>query len=349
MTLILYGCLEVVQRVRVAHRRGAYKWLAYGFYTEPKIYEPRQGYYKFNSPLDPDRAKKVFQVEPKYVSINQHGLRGAEIADPKTGLRIVVMGGSSTFGVGARDDETFPFLVEKVLREKHRGLSLEVVNAGIPGFDSSHILSMLEVEIVGLSPDILLLYIGLNDWGIISRVSGDSLSVLRRVHDFAMGHSMLYLSLQEKVQKSMTGDIHNLYQAEKLPIEKRAEETLHNQANWERFRNNLRRIAEVCQRNRIRLILATEAVDLQPSETAKEAWYDKELWGPVYLKGRKIVNAAAAENGLALVDAAEAFDRMDRTGLFLDLVHLSAEGNEKLARILADGLNPYVAEYALSN
>jgi len=59
------------------------------------------------------------------VRINNYGFRGKDIAmDRKNGvMRIMVMGDSFTFGVGAEEYETIPYLIEKYVIERGGGQS----------------------------------------------------------------------------------------------------------------------------------------------------------------------------------------------------------------------------------
>lgn len=67
------------------------------------------------------------------VSMNRLGLRGPEIGEkPPGGVRILALGDSFTFGVGAQDGETFPARLEEVLRAG--GIPAQALNAGAPGF-----------------------------------------------------------------------------------------------------------------------------------------------------------------------------------------------------------------------
>jgi lysophospholipase L1-like esterase len=71
------------------------------------------------------------------VAIDREGMRGPAIAprDPGTlrgTLRILALGDSFTFGVGAEAGETYPARLQEMLRA--RGLRAEVLNAGAPGY-----------------------------------------------------------------------------------------------------------------------------------------------------------------------------------------------------------------------
>jgi len=67
------------------------------------------------------------------VAIDREGMRGPEPGPPDPGtLRILALGDSFTFGVGAEAGETYPARLQEILRA--RGLRAEVLNAGAPGY-----------------------------------------------------------------------------------------------------------------------------------------------------------------------------------------------------------------------
>lgn len=67
------------------------------------------------------------------VSINKAGLRGQEVGPKAPGtFRLLALGDSFTFGVGASEEESYPARLQEILRS--RGISAQVLNAGAPGF-----------------------------------------------------------------------------------------------------------------------------------------------------------------------------------------------------------------------
>ncbi|MCX5686933.1 MAG: hypothetical protein NTW09_05720 [Candidatus Omnitrophica bacterium] len=98
-----------------------------------------------------------------FIRINNYGFRGEDIAlSKKPGtIRILAMGDSFLFGVGAEEDETIPYLVEKYLKE--RGGNVEVINAGIGG--SSPLSNYLKArdEYLEFEPDIVLYFFDFSD------------------------------------------------------------------------------------------------------------------------------------------------------------------------------------------
>jgi lysophospholipase L1-like esterase len=85
------------------------------------------------------------------VAINREGLRGPEIGPkPAGGVRILAIGDSFTFGVGAQQEETWPARLERRLR------NAQVLNAGAPGFGVPDEVAWFERHGVGLDPDVVV-------------------------------------------------------------------------------------------------------------------------------------------------------------------------------------------------
>jgi acyl-CoA thioesterase-1 len=73
---------------------------------------------------------------------------------------IVAMGDSLTEGLGVPEEETYPALLQKALRDK--GYGYRVVNAGISGETSSGARSRMD-WVLRMKPDIIILETGAND------------------------------------------------------------------------------------------------------------------------------------------------------------------------------------------
>ena len=93
------------------------------------------------------------------------GYRGGEISLPKPEgcFRIVVLGGSTTYGEFINDDrQTFPARLEERLRDIGYP-RVEVINAGVPGYNSWESLSDLQFHALDFEPDLVIPYYGIND------------------------------------------------------------------------------------------------------------------------------------------------------------------------------------------
>ena len=97
---------------------------------------------------------------------NALGYRNNEFAleKPEGVYRIVTLGGSSTYDVRIEDNNlTFTAQLEKILKEEYGYQQVEVINGGVPGYNSWEILTNLEFRVLDLDPDLVIIYEGTND------------------------------------------------------------------------------------------------------------------------------------------------------------------------------------------
>ena len=208
--------------------------------------------------LDPGKTnceKGSRPTQPK-ARINRHGFRGAEIEPEKPAgvIRIVCMGDSGTFGVQALPDEANPanriwraianYPEELARRLEREGLEhVEVINAGVIGYSTSHGLRLLILRVLDLDPDIVTVRFGANDstwsWAPQRRTLEPSTGVARAIlyglHDWRLMRLALHA-----------------YQG--IP-------SLHpepNSVRWsteQQFRRNLERMRAVTREHDVRLLL----------------------------------------------------------------------------------------------
>lgn len=97
---------------------------------------------------------------------NSLGYRNDEFSleKPAGVYRIVALGGSSTYDIRIEDNnQTFTTQLENLLKDKYGYQNVEVINAGVPGYNSWEILINLEFRVLDLDPDLVIIYEGTND------------------------------------------------------------------------------------------------------------------------------------------------------------------------------------------
>ncbi len=103
----------------------------------------------------------VYPNETKYssrkVSINSLGFRDKERnkTKPKGIFRIVILGGSNTYGATVGDEDTYPAIMQKLLDEQFPG-KFEVWNGGISAYVMSQKVAYAEYIIKEFNPDLLI-------------------------------------------------------------------------------------------------------------------------------------------------------------------------------------------------
>jgi lysophospholipase L1-like esterase len=107
------------------------------------------------------RPGAVLRLPGHVATFNSRGTRGPEVEmpKPKGRFRVVCEGGSTTFDLLAADDAaTWPARLARLL-----GPGADVVNGGFPGWTSVQNLVALELRDVDLSPDLVVVFCGIND------------------------------------------------------------------------------------------------------------------------------------------------------------------------------------------
>ena len=102
----------------------------------------------------------------KHVTLNKDGFRDFEYSLDKTKdtTRIAVIGDSFTFGMGVKNvNDTYPKVLEKELNELNLSKRFEVLNFGIPGYDSPQHLQTIKDYALKYKPDIIIIGYVLND------------------------------------------------------------------------------------------------------------------------------------------------------------------------------------------
>ena len=110
-------------------------------------------------------ATAVDGLDKNLVHINNAGFRGPDFTKAKQDntYRIFAVGGSTTFGVGVLDNQTFPFYLEELYDDANLGLKVEVINAGWPGKWSLQETALIKDGLINFEPNLFIVYDGVNE------------------------------------------------------------------------------------------------------------------------------------------------------------------------------------------
>ncbi len=105
------------------------------------------------------------------VATDSHGFRSPEprAAKDTTGLRVLCLGDSQTFGNGTDQAETWPMRLEARLLALLPGRTVEVLNGGAQGYDTAQETGLLARLAPRLEPDVVVIGFYLNDLGELLR------------------------------------------------------------------------------------------------------------------------------------------------------------------------------------
>ncbi len=267
------------------------------YYLDANTFEPSQV------------ADIVYELRPGFkglyasapISINALGFRGHETPDEigRAALRIAVVGDSVAFGQGVRDGETLPAQLAARMRSRLTA-PVEVMNLGVPGYDTCQEYGMFRERAVPLKPqDVLLIYVDndsdppsiqVRDGKMVTPdvrtgFVGDSMAALRKS---SAAYNFLWSHWQVVKGQHITVDEYREMLARKF-----------NDGNpgWRRSRGCLRSFVELAKARSIRVIVIPfpELLGLKENPYPFEGYV------------RMVCEAARAE-GAACVDVVPALE-----------------------------------------
>jgi hypothetical protein len=180
------------------------------------------------------------------IRINSWGFRGGEVAErPAEGVvRVAVVGDSETFGAALPEEHTLPGALAVALNAQ-RPARYEVLNLGVPGYNTLQELRVVETKVPRLHPDVVVLYYVLNDAELTPR------TVLLRSGGLRSSHLGLLVSYLSKAgwpadaqslrrQLSIVDYYHSLHEGDRFEATSRL----------------ILRMAELLQKGGMRFVLA---------------------------------------------------------------------------------------------
>jgi hypothetical protein len=126
-----------------------------------KSYTRKTSYNKEFQPFLQSKNKK--NLGGNY-HINSFGFRGDEVTKEKDkgSYRIVILGGSTAYGDGVYYKNTAGKILGDMLNQKYTQ-KIEVINAGVSGYNSEHSLIDYMTRISEFKPDLVIMWSGVND------------------------------------------------------------------------------------------------------------------------------------------------------------------------------------------
>lgn len=298
----------------------------------------------------------IFIPTPNYKSLdgkNKHnslGYRGEEIASPKPDdtYRIVALGGSTTYGSKVKSyQEAYPYLLEKVLKEKYDYLNVDVINAGVGGYTSWESLINFEFRVLDLNPDLIIVYHNTND--IHARLvnpeyyrgdnSGSRKSWTELREPFLLKSVFIRFALTKITGYSLEPALGKYIQAKTAVLG--LTDVSYNEILGDTplnvlkknkpvyFERNYRNIVAIARQNKIDVLFTTWAYSDQFEDYAATPHYQ---YG--FKENNEIIKKIGKDEKVAVLDFAE--EMPEDKKYWADGRHLNYEGNLFKAEIFAD-------------
>jgi lysophospholipase L1-like esterase len=292
---------------------------------------------------------------------NREGFRGPEVAIPKPAgvYRIILLGESSTHGWYVNDDQTIDTYLRARLAAIRPGLRVEVVNLAYDGYDAYQMWQRLRDDGVRLQPDLLLVNAGVNDVRNAKypdlRGDPDPRTLiweadLRRLRQQqAAGGPTLWTRLKHVSYLARLPGVARGWwrpRGQGRPVEPGPYPDA-----ADNFQRNVERIAGIARELRVPLLLSTPPSALLLSD-APPAMQARDYWIGDAATTQRYRDTLAARLGALATQLSTAGQPVARLAprlpsrMFLDDVHLTADGNRAIATAFAEAVTRYLPRAA---
>ncbi len=279
------------------------------------------------------------------IHINNLGFRGPDIAPDKgNAFRIVALGELQTFGPTLRDGEKpWPDLLQDEF-DQHAscGRRIQIINGGTEAYTIEDNLERMRRDIGALKPDLIVSTHGMNGFffglrrvpepnepGVRPRASAliarASLTIERAAHDWRDRNSA----------RARLAEPPPMTDAELMKT---------------RYAEDYRKLIALSRENGADIALADSTMAVNQSSPREV----KDFYGAVFKPIDDIISAneahnrmvklIAREDGLPLIDMAAGVDGIWDDDLYLDIVHFTERGNERVAKLMFKALLPILAD-----
>jgi len=288
------------------------------------------------------------EIQPNGEPLNSAGFRGPDFGPRRPGvLRILALGDSCTFGYITRRmigfvEQPYPLRLQRLVdRRLGRGRA-EVLNGGLPGYNSFQGLLLLRTKLRDLQPDLVTVRFGWNDHFL----SGAGEAAAFREPATPLGRAAEDLLLRSKLY-AFVRRLGLELRAWREPVADQASAAFRDQRSWaptippDDFARNLRRIVEVVRARGGDAWLLTAPRNPAPSAEAAQQLaahnrLDFERLMQVHEDYAEIVRRVGEETGALVVDLESAYARHVDEPVFFpgDVIHPSEGGHNLEAETL---------------
>lgn len=287
----------------------------------------------------------------KAAGLNIRGYRGKiQWTKADNEFRIVALGGSTTFGYGVVNEESYPFLLERKLQKAHN-YPVSVVNLGMNNNGAYSYLSNLQ-DYRSLDYDLAILYEGYNDTGENNYDSRRDSGIFRLtgyypILPIVLNEKALLLRTNGNLEEAYRGKNGILFQPSAAKLSTAAgisavanagfalENKLSDLATrfhgktgksvplttcgvWQSYCANVKRAIDFALQNGSMVLVASQPTIVEQHRDQQRAL--REMLD-TYFKGNERVQYASFETLINVKDKELAFDEM----------HLTLKGNDRLA------------------
>jgi len=282
------------------------------------------------------------EIGPNEKTLNSHGFRSEEFGPKQEGVfRILSLGDSCTFGYIAREEgigyvvQPYPLKLQRFVERRVGQGVVEVLNAGLPGYNSHHGVMLLRSKLRGLEPDLITVRFGWNDHFL----SAAGESELYRETEAGLARSLEDLALRSQLYPFLRRVGMEL-RVLREPVEERRNVLFDRTRSWEPtipielYAGNLRRIIELGHEMGADVWLLTSPRNPDPDAQAMKYLSGRnklpfEDLMRVHDEYNEVVRRVGEETGTLVVDMDAVYRRYAGQPIFLpsDVPHPAQGGH----------------------
>ena len=287
----------------------------------------------------------------KEVSSDKEGFRivGNENMSFETPLKIACLGGSTTFGTGVTDADSWPYILQQKL-----GTACKIFNLGVPGYSTLEAMIQLPTTVQHINPDIVIIYQGWND--------------INKYHSTEQSYDYYYHGMEQKKRLRVTYEKEEYFLRKfffykaylKILFLREKKSSLNSEANNlpvyhsndpfidQIYVQNLKTIEALCQHIGVKAIYVPQVLDLHFYKTTKRK---SQPWSPNIANSsmpdlihhfNRILSETINPAPFSVVLDSMLLKHNWQPKHFVDEGHFSREGGELFTEILIrEGIRPF--------
>jgi lysophospholipase L1-like esterase len=281
----------------------------------------------------PNTQTRFFET---IIHINNLGFAGSHFAaDKGNRFRIFALGESPTFGAMVhRGDRPWPEVLQSMIDENLAcARPIQVINAGSPAYNLKHNLERVKRDILPLAPDLILSSDGANGLAFLQEPDEDHFASPL----FQLRASALLSKLEYR------------WRVWQFVRERRAPNHQHyslGRALKSRYAALYQQLIELSKQYGFQLVLTNQSASVTNASPVEVVdFYFPGQWGSLTALATHslMVETLARENNIHFMDTTAGIAGHWDEDLFLDFVHFTQKGSDRLAQKMFDGLRPLLA------
>ncbi len=303
--------------------------------------------------VEPVADRRQYALRPGFsdsqigVNVNEKGFRApVSMSEPDANTPVIAfIGDSKPFGAGVRDEQTYPFQLDSLLRNSSS--PFRAVNAGIASYDTRQAIDRFRIDAVpNYQTKIVVLQGAFNDISLLTyyRESWNPELTWADVRYAGFTPPLPFF------QKLATYYYLNRAVSQHSSVENRGQNVVYEKFPDEAMIANLRReiqlLIDECHQKSIPVVLIpvdpfyyqTANAEKNPSLPlwAQNAQY-ADLWRDLVSHYDELLIELSEKNqAVYFFDSRRMFDGEDRARMYIDYIHYSPAGNRRLAEGLFD-------------